>query len=97
MLLEKLGPKVCEESQVLCAAARNGLVGMEIHLPIRSTGATENAIICGTLAEENTGVWNPHTRPEILNLIAFLTKMGVASEVKTRGRRSGAIRRCMGR
>lgn len=77
MLLEKLGAIVWEEDGYLCAKAEtNKLIGTDIHLPIRSTGATENAIIAGSLAEGVTRVWNPHVRPEILDLIDMLNDMG---------------------
>ena len=76
MLLRKLGAEVWTEGNMLYAEAKNRLNGTDIHLPIRSTGATENAILCGSLAEGITRVWNPHIRPEILDLIAFLKKMG---------------------
>ena len=52
-----------------------GLVGADIHLAMRSTGATENAILCATLAKGVTRIWNPHIRPEILDLIALLRKI----------------------
>lgn len=77
MLLEKLGAKVWEENSQLCAEApKSGLTGTDIYLPIRSTGATENAIITGSLAKGITRIWNPHIRPEILDLIAFINSMG---------------------
>jgi UDP-N-acetylglucosamine 1-carboxyvinyltransferase len=77
MLLERLGACVWEEGEYLCAEAPlSGLIGADVYLPLRSTGATENAIICGTLAKGITRVWNPHIRPEILDLIAMLRKMG---------------------
>jgi len=82
MLLKKLGAEVWQEGDNLCAKAPNGgLVGADIHLSIRSTGATENAIITGCLAKGITRVWNPHIRPEILDLIAFLTSMGAKIRV----------------
>lgn len=81
-LLEKLGARVWNEGDFLCAEARaGGLVGADIHLSLRSTGATENAIICGTLAKGITRVWNPHIRPEILDLIAMLRSMGAKIRV----------------
>ncbi|EKB48326.1 UDP-N-acetylglucosamine 1-carboxyvinyltransferase [Cecembia lonarensis] len=82
MLLERLGAKVWEEDGFLCAAS-NGerLVGNEIHLPMRSTGATENAILCGSLAKGETVIWNPHIRPEIMDLIGLLKKMGAKIKV----------------
>ena len=82
MLLEGLGARVWEEDDMLCAEApTGGLVGADIFLPLRSTGATENAILCGTLAKGLTRIWNPHIRPEILDLIALLNKMGARIRV----------------
>lgn len=82
MLLEKLGARVWEEGDDLCAEApKGGLVGTDINLPLRSTGATENAILAATLAKGVTRVWNPHIRPEILDLIALLKKMGAQIRV----------------
>ena len=82
MLLKRLGAEVWQEGDNLCARApKGGLVGADIHLSIRSTGATENAIICGTLAKGTTRIWNPHIRPEILDLIAFLKTMGAKINV----------------
>lgn len=83
ILLEALGARVWEEGDILLAEApKEGLKGTDIHLPIRSTGATENAILCGTLAKGRTRVWNPHIRPEILDLIELLRKMGAKIEVR---------------
>lgn len=82
MLLERLGARVWDEGDFLCAEApAGGLVGADIHLSLRSTGATENAILCGTLAKGVTRVWNPHIRPEILDLIALLRSMGAQIRV----------------
>jgi UDP-N-acetylglucosamine 1-carboxyvinyltransferase len=77
MLLKKLGAIVYEENGLLVAEApEGGLKGADIHLPIRSTGATENAIIAGSLANGITRIWNPHIRPEILDLINMINAMG---------------------
>lgn len=83
MILEKMGAKVWEEDDDLCAEVTGGLIGTDIHLPIRSTGATENGIICGSLAKGITRIRNPHIRPEILDLISFLRSMG--SEINVFG------------
>ncbi len=80
-LLEQLGADVTDTGQRLSAEAPDGLVGADIHLPVRSTGATENSILCGTLAEGTTTVWNPHIRPEIMDLIDMLEKMGANIDV----------------
>lgn len=77
MLLEALGARVWAEDGYLHAQSRgDSLIGNDIHLPIRSTGATENSIIAGCLARGLTTIWNPHVRPEILDLIALLRSMG---------------------
>lgn len=82
MLLKAMGARVWQEKEMLCAEApQGGLKGADIHLPIRSTGATENAIIAGSLAKGVTHIWNPHIRPEILDLIAFLQGMGAKISV----------------
>ncbi len=77
MLLEKLGARVWEENGYLCTEVRQSrLKGTDIYLPIRSTGATENSILCGVLALGETVIWNPHIRPEIIDLVDMLNKMG---------------------
>lgn len=75
-VLAKLGAKVWYEGNRLFAEAPSGLTGTDITLPIRSTGATENALIVASLAKGTTRLWNPHIRPEILDLVRFLTRMG---------------------
>ncbi|QYJ69489.1 UDP-N-acetylglucosamine 1-carboxyvinyltransferase [Flavobacterium litorale] len=87
MLLEKLGAEVWEEGDYLCAKAKGGrLIGNEIHLPMRSTGATENTIIASSLAKGKTVLYNPHIRPEIMDLIEMLNKMG--AKITVFGQRS---------
>jgi UDP-N-acetylglucosamine 1-carboxyvinyltransferase len=81
MILEKMGAKVWEEEGYLHTKVENRLKGCEIYLPIRSTGATENAILCGTLANGRTTIWNPHIRPEVIDLITMLNKMGAKIKV----------------
>jgi len=81
MLLERLGAKVWEEDGYLCAKSNGNLKGTDIHLPIRSTGATENSILCAVLAKGTTTIWNPHIRPEIVDLIEMLRKMGAKIDV----------------
>lgn len=90
MLLEKLGARVWEENNYLCGEAPKGLSGTDIFLHIRSTGATENAILAGCLAHGITTVWNPHIRPEILDLVACLRSMG--AQIDVRGNESIRIR-----
>jgi UDP-N-acetylglucosamine 1-carboxyvinyltransferase len=81
LVLRSLGANVWTEDGMLCANAPSGLTGADIVLPIRSTGATENALLCGSLAKGETRIWNPHVRPEILDLIKMLRAMGAEIEV----------------
>ena len=81
MVLERLGARVWEKNGYLFAERKGRLTGTDIHLPLRSTGATENAILCGSLAQGRTRVWNPHIRPEIIDLIRLLNTMGASIRV----------------
>lgn len=81
LVLRTLGAKVWTEDGMLCASAPAGLRGADIVLPIRSTGATENALLCASLAKGESRIWNPHVRPEILDLIRMLRAMGAFIEV----------------
>ena len=83
LALQTLGAEVWEEDGCLCAAVTKGnrLKGAEIHLPMRSTGATENSILAACLAEGSTRIWGPHVRPEILDLISMLREMGADIQV----------------
>lgn len=80
-LMEAMGAKVWQEDNYLCAKVDGRLKACNYVLPIRSTGATENAIIMASLAEGTSRIWNPHIRPEILDLIALINKMGAKISV----------------
>jgi UDP-N-acetylglucosamine 1-carboxyvinyltransferase len=80
-IMEKMGAQVWEENGYLCAESKDRLRACDLYLPIRSTGATENGILMGCLAQGKTTVWNPHIRPEIIDLIDFLKKMGACIKV----------------
>lgn len=85
-IINKLGAKVWEEGGYLCAESKTRLKGTNLYLPIRSTGATENGILMGCLAEGVTKIWNPHIRPEIIDMIEMLKAMGV--NIKINGQES---------
>jgi len=80
-VLQALGAKVVDDGKTLSAEAPNGLVGTDVVLKVRSTGATENALLLASLAKGTTRIWNPHVRPEILDLISLLQSMGVPIKV----------------
>ena len=82
-VLESLGARVYEDGEYLIAESNGRLKGCDIHLRMRSTGATENAILAGCLADGVTNIYNPHIRPEIIDLIDFLNKAG--AEIKAYG------------
>lgn len=81
LVLSRLGARVWGKDGRLFAEAPDGLTGAEIVLPLRSTGATENALLVASLAKGTTRLWNPHIRPEILDLCAFLRAMGATITV----------------
>lgn len=81
-VLEALGAKIYEEDGYLCSyVEKRSLVGAEIQLRLRSTGATENAILASSLAKGKTTIWNPHIRPEVIDLVHMLNKMGARIKV----------------
>ncbi|WP_263970649.1 UDP-N-acetylglucosamine 1-carboxyvinyltransferase [Leptolyngbya sp. KIOST-1] len=84
MVLKSFGAHVWEENGYLCAevSRHQELKGTDIFLPIRSTGATENSIICACLAKGRTRIWGPHIRPEIQDLVKFLNSLGAKIEVR---------------
>jgi UDP-N-acetylglucosamine 1-carboxyvinyltransferase len=82
MLLESFGAKIEENEDFLKASRTANLKACDVRLPMRSTGATENAILLATLAEGTSSIWNPHIRPEVLDLIDMLNKMGAKISVK---------------
>lgn len=56
------------------------LKGAEITLKTPSVGATENIMLCATLAEGTTTIINPAKEPEIEDLQGFLNSMGAKIE-----------------
>ena len=85
MLLRAMGARVWHEDGYLHAEADGGrLRGADVRLPLRSTGATENALLCGSLASGTTRLHNPHVTPEVLDLVALLRRMGARIEVHGR-------------
>jgi UDP-N-acetylglucosamine 1-carboxyvinyltransferase len=60
------------------ARAHHGLRGTLIELPYPSVGATENTILAACRAKGTTVIKNAATEPEIIDLVLFLQKLGVA-------------------
>ena len=80
--LEKLGAMIeyrhSRQGAFYVASAPGGLKGAQISLPYPSVGATENAILAASSAKGLSVIKNAAMEPEIMDLILFLQKMGVA-------------------
>ncbi|MDQ5839890.1 MAG: UDP-N-acetylglucosamine 1-carboxyvinyltransferase, partial [Chloroflexota bacterium] len=78
--LEALGATVHVTHGYLIAKAPNGLRGADIRLDFPSVGATENVLMAAVLASGATRVTNAAREPEIVDIAAFLCKMGARIE-----------------
>ena len=67
---------VFDEAHGNIAAEAPKLQGADIHLDIPSVGATENIMMCATLADGVTVIRNAAKEPEIVDLQGFLNSMG---------------------
>lgn len=79
---EKLGATIefrdMKKEGAYFARAHHGLKGTLIELPYPSVGATENTILAACRAKGTTVIKNAATEPEIIDLVLFLQKLGVA-------------------
>jgi len=78
--LETLGATVHVNHGYLIAEASGGLHGGDIRLDFPSVGATENILMAAVLAKGRTKVTNAAREPEIVDIAAFLSKMGARIE-----------------
>ncbi len=85
LALKKMGAKIKIKDGYIVAEAKNGLVGSKIKFPSISVGATENALLAAFGAIGKTTLLNCAVEPEILDLIAFLKKLG--SKIRISGRK----------
>ncbi len=80
--LEKLGATIeyrqMKKEGAYFARAHQGLQGAIIQLPFPSVGATENTILAACRAKGTTVIKNAAIEPEIIDLVLFLQKLGVA-------------------
>lgn len=58
------------------------LKGAIIDLPFTSVGATENALICASIAKGETEIRNAYITPEINDLINFLVEIGASIKIE---------------
>lgn len=73
--LTALNVNLCITSDVLKANSLQ-IIGNEISLDIASVGATINIILTAIFANKQTIIKNAAKEPEIIDMIAFLNKMG---------------------
>jgi UDP-N-acetylglucosamine 1-carboxyvinyltransferase len=80
--LEKLGATIefrnMKKEGAYFARAHQGLKGTLIELPFPSVGATENTILAACYAKGTTIIKNAAIEPEVIDLVLFLQKLGVA-------------------
>lgn len=80
--MEKLGATIeyreMKKEGAYFARAHQGLRGTVIELPYPSVGATENTILASCRAKGTTVIKNAAIEPEIIDLVIFLQKLGVA-------------------
>lgn len=64
------------DTHIILNKAKSVNGDISFRLPLRSSGATENALIMSCFGKVNLKIINPHVRPEIIDLIEFLNKLG---------------------
>ncbi|HEX4833091.1 MAG TPA: UDP-N-acetylglucosamine 1-carboxyvinyltransferase [Trebonia sp.] len=72
----RLGAIVDEGESVIRITAHDGLKGSHLYLDTPSHTGTENLIMAASLTPGTTVIDNTAQEPEVLDVIAFLTKMG---------------------
>lgn len=78
MVWRQLGCSVQETEDYILV--EGSLVGAEIDFPISTVGGTENALLCGAVAQGTTEIRNAYVTPEVEDLISMLRQMGVNIE-----------------
>ena len=82
MVWESMGGQVQENSDHIRVTCKK-LQGAEISFPFPTIGATENAILCGVVAQGITVIRNAYVSPEVEDLIKMLRSMG--ADIETTG------------
>ncbi len=74
--LSELGVEIHDDHGVFRCNVPNGLFGAKIALSFPSVGATENVMICASMAEGTTVITNAAREPEICDLADYLNSCG---------------------
>lgn len=81
MVWRLMGCSVVERTDYIEVTGK--LKGAEIDFPLSTVGGTENALLCGVIAEGETIISNAYVTPEINDLILFLGELG--AQIKLEG------------
>ena len=82
--LNKLGAIMKEDDRFISGTLDNGFIGTELLFHIATTSGSESAILAAVFARGKTIIKNANTRPEVIDMIRFLNKMGAKITYKTR-------------
>lgn len=74
--LSQLGVEIVDDHGVFRCSTPNGLCGAKVSLSFPSVGATENVMICASVAEGTTVITNAAREPEICDLADYLNSCG---------------------
>ncbi|MBI4707309.1 MAG: UDP-N-acetylglucosamine 1-carboxyvinyltransferase [Candidatus Omnitrophica bacterium] len=76
MVWKAMGATVEELPDYIEIRCEGRLKGTDIVFPFPTMGGTENALLCGVLAQGITNIYNAYVSPEVADLIAMLVSMG---------------------
>jgi len=79
-----MGADIEEEGGYIKGELKGNFEGKDLTFHTATTSGSENVIIAATLAEGKTIIRNANTRPEVIDLINFLTVIGAKVKFKTR-------------
>ena len=82
--LRKLGARIEETEKCISGVLEGDFTGDELQFRIATTSGSESAILAAVLANGKTIIKNANTRPEVIDMILFLNKMGAKIRYKTR-------------
>ncbi len=82
-ILQNMGADVWVDDGYLHGSARLPLKAGTVNLPVPSTGATETALIAGSVASGRTRIVGAHVTPELRNLIGLMRKMGAHVNIRS--------------
>ena len=80
----EMGADIKEEGGYIKGELQGNFKGKNLTFHTATTSGSENVIIAATLAEGNTTIRNANTRPEVIDLIKFLTVIGARIKYQTR-------------